>query len=252
MTDALVAYSADRGIARIALDSPRNRNALSAALMTQLEEALAAAAADDGVRAVELTHAGSTFCAGADLTEARAGGMARGTARLMGLLRQIIALPKPVVASIDGHVRAGGMGLVGACDIALAGPASTFAFSEVRLGLAPAIISLTTLPRLSPRAAGRYYLTGETFDAPAAASMGLITEAVADIDAGTLAVLDTLRKASPQGLAETKPLLTAGLLARFEADGEALVAQSARLFGSAEAAEGMAAFLAKRPPAWAV
>ena len=82
--------------------------------------------------------------------------------------------------------------------------------------------------------------------------MGLITEAVADIDAGTLAVLDTLRKASPQGLAETKPLLTAGLLARFEADGEALVAQSARLFGSAEAAEGMAAFLAKRPPAWAV
>ena len=125
MTDALVAYSADRGIARIALDSPRNRNALSAALMTQLEEALAAAAADDGVRAVELTHTGSTFCAGADLTEARAGGMAQGTARLMGLLRQIIALPKPVVASIDGHVRAGGMGLVGACDIALAGPAST-------------------------------------------------------------------------------------------------------------------------------
>jgi enoyl-CoA hydratase len=252
MTDALVVYSADRGIARIALDSPRNRNALSAALMTQLEEALATAAADDGVRAVELTHTGSTFCAGADLTEARAGGMAQGTARLMGLLRQIIALPKPVVASIDGHVRAGGMGLVGACDIALAGPASTFAFSEVRLGLAPAIISLTTLPRLSPRAAGRYYLTGETFDAPAAASMGLITEAVADIDAGTLAVLDTLRKASPQGLAETKPLLTAGLLARFEADGEALVAQSARLFGSAEAGEGMAAFLAKRPPAWAV
>ena len=85
MTDALVAYSADRGIARIALDSPRNRNALSAALMTQLEEALAAAAADDGVRAVELTHTGSTFCAGADLTEARAGGMAQGTARLMGL-----------------------------------------------------------------------------------------------------------------------------------------------------------------------
>jgi len=252
MTDALVDYSADRRIARIALDSPRNRNALSAALMTQLEDALAAAAADDGVRAVELTHTGSTFCAGADLAEAREGGMAQGTARLMGLLRQIIALPKPVVASIDGHVRAGGMGLVGACDIALAGPASTFAFSEVRLGLAPAIISLTTLPRLSPRSAGRYYLTGETFGAPAAAAMGLITEAVDDIDAGTLAVLDLLRTASPQGLAETKPLLTAGLLARFDADGEALAAQSARLFGSAEAAEGMAAFLAKRPPSWAV
>ena len=247
----LVDYAVDRAIATITLNSPANRNALSAQLVTELSAHLQAAAADQAVRAIVLTHTGSTFCAGADLTEARAGGMAQGTARLMGLLRQIIALPKPVVASIDGHVRAGGMGLVGACDIALAGPASTFAFSEVRLGLAPAIISLTTLPRLAPRAAGRYYLTGETFDAPAAASMGLITEAVADIDAGTLAVLDTLRKASPQGLAETKALLTAGLLARFEADGEALVAQSARLFGSAEAREGMRAFLERRPPAWA-
>lgn len=252
MTDVLVDYSVDRGVARIALNSPRNRNALSAALMAQLDHALAAAAADDGVRAVELTHTGSTFCAGADLAEAREGGMAAGTARLMGLLRRIIELPKPVVASIDGHVRAGGMGLVGACDIAVAGPASTFAFSEVRLGLAPAIISLTTLPRLSERAASRYYLTGEKFDAATAASIGLITEAVPDIDAGTMAVLDALRAASPQGLAETKPLLTAGLLERFDADGEALAAQSARLFGSAEAAEGMAAFLAKRPPRWAV
>jgi len=213
MSDQVVQYSVDRGIARIALDSPRNRNALSAALVAQLDQALAAAAADDAVRAVELTHTGSTFCAGADLAEAREGGMAQGTARLMALLRQIIALPKPVVASIDGHVRAGGMGLVGACDIALAGPASTFAFSEVRLGLAPAIISLTTLPRLSPRAAARYYLTGETFGAAAAAGMGLITEAVGDIDAGTLAVLDALRGASPQGLAETKPLLNGDLLA---------------------------------------
>jgi enoyl-CoA hydratase len=252
MSDSLVEYSTDRGIARIALNSPRNRNALSAALVAQLDQALTAAAADDSVRAVELTHTGSTFCAGADLAEAREGGMAQGTTRMMGLLRQLIALPKPVVASIDGHVRAGGMGLVGACDLALAGPAATFAFTEVRLGLAPAIISLTTLPRLVPRAAARYYLTGETFGAAAAADMGLITEAVTDIDAGTLAVLDALRTASPQGLAETKPLLTADLLARFDAQADELVAQSARLFASAEAAEGMAAFLAKRPPSWAV
>jgi enoyl-CoA hydratase len=252
MSDALVDYSTDRGIARIALNSPRNRNALSAALVAQLDQALAEATADDSVRAVELTHTGSTFCAGADLAEAREGGMAQGTTRMMGLLRQLIALPKPVVASIDGHVRAGGMGLVGACDLALAGPAATFAFTEVRLGLAPAIISLTTLPRLVPRAAARYYLTGETFGAAAAADMGLITEAVTDIDAGTLAVLDALRTASPQGLAETKPLLTADLLARFDARADELVAQSARLFASADAAEGMAAFLAKRPPSWAV
>jgi enoyl-CoA hydratase len=251
MADELVQYSTERGIARIALDSPRNRNALSAALVAQLTEALTTAGADDAVRAVELTHTGGTFCAGADLTEASRGGMKDGTVRVLALLRRIVALPKPVVGSIDGHVRAGGLGLVGACDIVLAGPASTFAFSEVKLGLAPAMISLTTLPRLDPRAASRYFLTGETFDAATAARIGLITEAVEDIDAGTLAVLDALRLCSPQGLRETKPLLTAGILNGFEARADALAEQSARLFGSEEASEGMAAFLAKRPPSWA-
>jgi len=251
MPDRLVQYSADRGIARVALDSPRNRNALSAALVEQLTQALTEARADGTVRAVELTHTGSAFCAGADLTEASQGGMQAGAARLLPLLRDIVTLPKPVVGSIDGHVRAGGLGLVGACDIVLAGPASTFAFTEVRLGLAPAMISLTTLPRMDPRAASRYYLTGETFDATTAARIGLITEAVDDIDAGTLAVLDALRACSPQGLRETKPLLTAGILAAFEARADALAEQSARLFGTAEAAEGMRAFLAKQPPPWA-
>jgi len=250
MSDQVVQYSADRGIARIALDSPRNRNALSAALMSQLAAALSAAAGDQSVRAVELTHAGRTFCAGADLAEAADGGMAAGTSALIALLRQILTLPKPVVGSIDGHVRAGGMGLVGACDIVLAGPACTFAFSEVRIGVAPAIISLTTLPRLTSRAAGRYYLTGEIFDSAVAASIGLVTEAVADIDAGTAEVLQALRAASPQALRETKPLVTAALLTGFDASGEALAAQSARLFASAEAREGMAAFLGKRPPRW--
>jgi enoyl-CoA hydratase len=251
MSDRLVQYSVDRGIGRIALDSPRNRNALSAALVAQLTRALTEAGADETVRAVELTHTGSAFCAGADLTEASQGGMQAGTTGLLALLRDLVALPKPVVGSIDGHVRAGGLGLIGACDIVLAGPASTFAFTEVRLGLAAAVISLTTLPRLDPRAASRYLLTGERFDAPTAARIGLVTEAVDDIDAGTLAVLDALRACSPQGLRETKPLLTAGILDAFEARAEALAAQSARLFASAEAAEGMSAFLAKRPPSWA-
>jgi enoyl-CoA hydratase len=249
--DTLIQYSVDRAIARIALDSPRNRNALSAALVSQLTDALAQAADDNAVRAVELTHTGTTFCAGADLTEARAGGMASGTRRVIALLRAIVELPKPVVGSIDGHVRAGGLGLVGACDIVLAGPGSTFAFTEVRLGLAPAMISLTTLPRMDARAASRYFLTGETFDAVTAARIGLVTDAVDDIDAGTLAVLDALRVASPQGLRETKPLLTPGVLAGFDARAADLAELSARLFGSDEAAEGMAAFLAKRPPAWA-
>jgi len=252
MTPQLVQYSADRGIARIALDSPRNRNALSAALVGQLSEALRAAAGDDRVRAVELTHTGSAFCAGADLSEARQEGMAAGTRRVIALLRLMVALPKPIVGSIDGHVRAGGIGLVGACDIVIAGPATTFAFTEVRLGLAAAMISLTTLPKMDSRAASRYFLTGETFGAAAAARIGLVTEAVDDIDAGTLAILDSLRSASPQGLRETKPLLTASLLESFDRKAEGLTELSARLFASAEAAEGMAAFMEKRPPSWAV
>jgi enoyl-CoA hydratase len=244
---SLIQYSVDRGIARIALDSPSNRNALSAALVGQLSDALTMANADETVRAVELTHTGTTFCAGADLREASAGGMASGAARVTALLRHVVGLAKPVVGSIDGHVRAGGLGLVGACDIVLAGPQSTFAFTEVRLGLAPAMI---TLPRMDARAASRYYLTGETFDAATAARIGLITEAVADIDAGTLAVLDALRAGSPQGLRETKLLLTSDVLAGFDANATGLAMLSARLFGSAEAAEGMAAFREKRRPAW--
>jgi enoyl-CoA hydratase len=113
------------------------------------------------------------------------------------------------------------------------------------------VISLTTLPRLDARAASRYYLTGETFDAATAAEIGLITEAVADIDAGTLAVLNALRAGSPQGLRETKMLLTQAVMAGFEARSAVLAELSARLFGSAEAAEGMAAFREKRRPAWA-
>ena len=244
----MIQYGVDRGVARIALDSPHNRNALSSTLMSELERRLNDAGFDDAVRAVELTHTGGTFCAGADLNEARVD-MTDGTRRLVALLRQIVELPKPVVASIDGHVRAGGMGLLGACDIALAGPASTFAFTEVRLGLAPSIISLTTLPRLTARAASRYYLTGETFDATSAARIGLVTEAVDDIDAATQAVLDALRRASPQGLRETKPLTTRALTF---ADADALTSQSARLFASDEAREGMTSFLEKRPPRWAL
>ena len=177
--------------------------------------------------------------------------MTSGAAAVTALLKLIVTMPKPVVGSIDGHVRAGGLGLIGACDIVLAGPASTFAFSEVKLGLAPAMISLTTLPRLSPRAASRYFLTGEKFDAATAERIGLITEAVDDIDVATTVVLDALRSASPQGLRETKPLLTANMVDAFDAKAAALADLSARLFASAEAAEGMAAFLQKRRPLWA-
>ncbi|MGI8760991.1 MAG: enoyl-CoA hydratase family protein [Jatrophihabitantaceae bacterium] len=248
----LVHYAVDRAVARLTLDSPANRNALSAQLVGQVTADLQTAADDDAVRAVVLTHTGTTFCAGADLKESAAeGGPERGTARMLAMLRAVVELSKPVVARVDGHVRAGGLGIVGACDIALAGPGASFAFTEVRLGLAPAIISLTTLGRMSERSAARYYLTGERFDGPAAAAAGLITAAVEDLDGEVELVCDALRACSPQGLAETKPLTTRACLAAFAERAEQVQAQSARLFGSAEAREGMLAFLQKRPPAWA-
>ena len=248
----LVHYALDRAIATITLDSPHNRNALSAQLVGEVRAALHAVAEDDAARAVVLTHTGTVFCAGADLKEqAGEGGPQAGTQRMLALLRAIAELPKPVIARVDGAVRAGGLGLVGACDIALASPSSSFAFTEVRLGLAPAIISLTTLGRMTERAASRYYLTGEKFDAAAAAACGLLTECVDDLDQAVGALLDELRACSPQGLAETKPLTNRELLAAFAERADEVQAQSARLFGSDEAREGMTAFLQKRPPRWA-
>lgn len=248
----LVHHDVDRTIATITLDSPANRNALSAQLVSELTEHLAADGASADVRAVVLTHTGTVFCAGADLKEqASEGGPEEGTKRMLALLRAIVELPKPVIARVDGAVRAGGIGIVGACDIAIASEQASFAFTEVRLGLAPAIISLTTLGRLTERAASRYYLTGEKFDARAAAASGLLTAVVDDLDAELTNICDALRACSPQGLAETKPLTTRNAVAAFADNAEELQALSARLFASEEAREGMLAFLQKRPPRWA-
>lgn len=264
--DTLVEYvgPADTGgpYARLTLNSPHNRNALSTTLVAQLHQGLRDASSDPAVRAVVLGHAGGTFCAGADLSEGgggRAAGsppssaydMAVARAREMtALMRAIVASPLPVIAAINGHVRAGGFGLVGACDIAVAGPRSTFALTEARIGVAPAIISLTLLPKLSPRAAARYYLTGETFDAEAAAEIGLITMAAEDVDAATEKLVADVGRGSPQGLAASKALTTAAVLEGFDRDAERLAEESARLFVSDEAREGMLAFLEKRPPRW--
>ncbi|GAA2939807.1 MULTISPECIES: enoyl-CoA hydratase family protein [Streptomycetaceae] len=234
----------DRGVTTLTLDSPANRNALSARLVSGLADALDACAADETVRAVVLTHTGNTFCAGADLT-APADPHA-----FVALMRRVITLPKPVVARVTGHVRAGGLGLLAACDISVAGPGSSFALTESRLGLAPAVISLPLLPRLDPRAASRYYLTGERFDAAEAARTGLVSLAAEDVDKALEPVLDGLRRASPQGLAASKELVTASVLVTFDQYAEDLIARSAALFASDEAREGMTAFLERRDPAW--
>ncbi|WP_329231606.1 enoyl-CoA hydratase family protein [Streptomyces sp. NBC_01460] len=234
----------ERGVTTLTLDSPANRNALSARLVGELTEALAGCAADDTVRAVVLTHTGTTFCAGADLTAPP------DPAAFVALMRAVVALPKPVVARVTGHVRAGGLGLLGVCDISAAGPDATFALTESRLGLAPAVISLPLLPRLDPRAAARYYLTGERFDAAEAARIGLVTLAGEDVDKALVPVLDGLRRASPQGLAASKELVTATVLQSFDSHAEDLIARSAALFASDAAREGMTAFLERRDPSW--
>jgi enoyl-CoA hydratase len=235
-----------RGVETLTLDSPHNRNALSAALVAELADALAKAGEDTGVRAVVLTHTGTTFSAGADLRDPP------DPDALVALLRQIVELPKPVIARVTGHVRAGGLGLLAACDVAVASSTSTYAFTEVRIGVAPAVISLTVLPRTDPRALARHYLTGERFDAAEAARTGLVTAAGDDVDAVLAPVLDGVRRASPQGLAETKRLLTARVLEAFDRDAAALTALSARLFSSPQARKGMTAFLERRDPEWVV
>ncbi|MFC7306328.1 enoyl-CoA hydratase family protein [Streptomyces monticola] len=234
----------DHGITTLTLDAPENRNALSAALVTALAGALADCGKDPDVRGVVLAHSGSTFSAGADLKEPPS------PYSFVALMRQLVELPKPVVARVAGHVRAGGLGLLGACDIALATRESDFAFTEVRIGVAPAVISLPLLPRMEPRAAARYYLTGERFDAERAAACGLLTEAVDDLDQAVDEVTGALRKASPQGLAEAKRLVTATVLETFDRDAEDLVQRSASLFATKEAREGMTAFFERRDPAW--
>ncbi|WP_351227020.1 enoyl-CoA hydratase family protein [Streptomyces sp. NPDC002133] len=240
----LIGTACERGIATLTLDSPANRNALSARLVGELADALTACSKDPSVRAIVLTHTGSTFSAGADLKEPP------NPYTFVALLRQIVESAKPVVARVAGHVRAGGLGLVGACDVAAATAGSDFAFTEVRIGVAPAVISLPLLPRLEPRAAARYYLGGERFDAAEAARIGLVTAVGEDVDAVLAPLLDGFRKASPGALDATKQLLTARVRETFDRDAEDLVQRSASLFASAEAREGMTAFLERRDPAW--
>lgn len=257
-TDHRVQTRTEDGVATITLDSPHNRNALSHQLVRELHEALTAAAEDDAVRCVVLTHTGGTFCAGADLSEgssSAAGDPARERSdELVELLRGIVGHPKPVIGRIDGHVRAGGMGLVGACDLVVASEAASFALTEVRLGLAASVISLTVLPRLQPRAASRYFLTGSTFDVEEAVRIGLVTTAVAstdDLTGAVEALTADFARCSPQGLRETKALITHELLAHLDEHRDRVADQSSRLFASPEAREGMAAFLERRPPGWA-
>ena len=249
MTDTeLVHYRVDDHVASLILDSQHNRNALSRQLVAELFEGLDRAEAEDDVRVVLIRAKGPTFCSGADMSEASADGMEKAAGVLVDLQRRIATLSKPVVTRVNGNVRAGGIGIVAASDIAVSAEHATYAFTEVRLGLTPAAISLSVLPRMTDRAAALTFLTGDVFEGRAAEQMGLVTRAVpADLlNLEVDEICAALAKGNPQGLRETKQLIGRPLVERIDAHGDDLAQLSARLFGSDEAKAAMLAFLNRK------
>lgn len=249
----LVHLTVAGGVATITLDSPGNRNALSAQLRSELQERLRTAAGDYHVRVVVLEHTGSVFCSGMDLRESRgAGADDQGVNEFPNILRQIIELEKPVVAKVAGPARAGGVGLIAACDLAVASDTATFAFTEVRIGVVPAVISVVVLPRIAPRAAQELFLTGEVFTAQRAAEVGLINESVPaeDLHDAVLHRVTALAKGAPAALARTKQLLADASYSRLPERFSEMLSLSAQMFASEQAQEGMAAFVEKRAPSW--
>ena len=264
---ALVRLERSAGVATITLDSPANRNALSAQLRSELRDALEEVSADQQSRVVVLSHTGPVFCAGMDLKETAVAAVgAEGVRELPGILQRVARCPKPVIARVAGAARAGGIGILAAADVVLAAPRATFAFSEVRIGLIPAVISVPVLDRMSPVQARELLLTGEVFDAERAHRAGLVN-AVAFVDHrdgsyepdDELAALDdlvaqyiaALSKGGPTALAGTKALLRRGLDDTDERYAE-LLELSAVQFSSGEGREGAMAFAQKRPPSWQV
>jgi methylglutaconyl-CoA hydratase len=250
----LVRTATAAGVTTLTLDSPANRNALSTPLMTQLLELLGEALVDPDVRTVVISHTGPVFCSGADLKETAA---ARAAGRvpaemLADVLAALWEFPKPVVARVAGPARAGGLGLIAAADLAVCTREATFAFTEVRLGVIPAVISATVLPRLAPRAAAELYLTGEVFDGVRAAEVGLVTAAVSaeGLDGAVAGYCDALVRGGPLALAGTKQLLRRTPSESIRTDLADLSARSAGYFKSPEGVEGVTAFREKRPASW--
>ncbi len=248
MTDELVHYAVADAVATITLDSPHNRNALSQQLVSELFERLERANAEDTVKVVLVRQEGKVFCSGADLSEATTIGMEEGARRIVALQRLIATLDKPVVTRIAGAVRAGGIGIVAASDVAISADDASYALTEVKLGLAAAIISLTVHARMNPRAAALTTLGGEVFTGAQAATYGLVTRAVpADgLDDAVATVCAQLATGTAQGLRESKRILNADLVRRIDALGGDMAALSARLFASDEARAAMTAFLNRK------
>jgi methylglutaconyl-CoA hydratase len=247
------------GIVQLTLNRPAQRNALDGALIEALGAALRAAVARAATRAIVVAAAGTSFCAGADLDAMLA--LGRGpradnladAGHLAGLLRAVRDSPKPVLACVQGPAFGGGLGLVAACDIALASTAARFRLPEVTLGLVPAVISPYVIEAIGLRQARRYFLSAEPIAAERARELGLVHEvtAPAALAARTLALAQELCAAGPNALAIAKSLIAEVGHSQLSA---ALGARTAEILvhvrSGAEAQEGLAAALARRAPAW--
>jgi enoyl-CoA hydratase/carnithine racemase len=240
----------DGGVDLLVLDSQHNRNALSIVLLEQLLEEVRRSAEGDG-RALVLDHAGPVFCAGVDLRERQAlGDRAPSHSTLLAqLLRALWAYPKPLLCRVAGAVRGGGLGFVACSDVVVASPAATFAYSEVRVGVAPALVSAVALAKVPLGALLPWLVTGEVFDAGTAHRIGLVTR-VAD-DPELAPELDGIRRSGPDAVRTIKQLARRLTGADVDAAVRDVEALSSAIFATPEAREGMAAFAEHRPPAWA-
>lgn len=245
----------ERGVMTATLVDVENRNALGTGLIAGIRDALSAANADPAIRALVVTNEGSTFCAGANLKERSASRSksAAGGGGFETLLHEIQTSPTPVVGRIAGHVVGGGNGLASALDISIASEDVKFGFTEVRLGVAPAIISVVCLPKMRRGEAMEAFLRGHRFPASRAAELGLISRAVPaeQLDAAVEEVVADLRKGGPKALGFAKRLVyeVPGMAQKEAFDWTARL--SGELFAGEEAKEGMAAFLGKRKASWA-
>ena len=243
----------DRGVVTVTLTDEANRNALSRRLLAELSAVLDDADADPAVRVVVLTNAGRVFCAGADLRESSTSAddnvVVVSASELFGRFRRS---GKPYVGRIAGHCVAGGMGLAAAMDISIARDDARFGFTEVRVGVAPAMISVLCLPKMRRAEATAAFLRGNRFSAAEAARLGLINAAVpADsLDDEVEAVVTDLLAGGPSALAAAKQLVDRIPEMPFDDALDWAERLSAELFASGEAAEGMDAFLNKRTPEW--
>jgi methylglutaconyl-CoA hydratase len=247
VTEAGLDVRRDGDVLRVTLTRPERHNAFDAALIA----ALAGAFADVGdARCVVLAGEGRSFCAGADVEWQRVSidlsfdENVEDAMRLYRMLEAIESCPAPVVARVQGFALGGGSGLVACCDIAVAAPDAVFGYSEVRLGIIPAVISPFVLPRIGPGAARRYMLTGERFDAETALRIGLVHEIAEDLEGAVDAVVEALLQGGPEAVRAAKQLI------REQPTGEATAQIAAQRRTSEEGQDGLRAFLDKRRPRW--